>query len=76
MNDFEFWLVWSPTGTTPPSYRHLSELSAINEAERLARLNKGAEFYVLRATEMRQVDDMKRVILLKTHDPKNEGIPF
>lgn len=48
--DFEeFWIVWSPTGCTPPSWRHESEDSARVEAGRLAKLRPRAEFYVLKA---------------------------
>jgi hypothetical protein len=48
MNEFrKFWLVWSPTGTTTPSRRHASAEAASSEAERLARMAPGAEFYVL-----------------------------
>lgn len=42
-----FWLVWSPTGKTSPSKRHDLKEEAAAEAERLARANPGAEFYVL-----------------------------
>jgi hypothetical protein len=40
------WLVWSPQGNLP-NVRHKSLGSAIKEAERLAGLNPGKEFYVL-----------------------------
>ncbi|CAJ3096557.1 Uncharacterised protein [Burkholderia pseudomallei] len=57
-----FWIIWSPTGSTPPSKRHTDYLEAIREAERLARAARGgAEFYVMRAETMRVVDDMKCV---------------
>jgi hypothetical protein len=52
-DDFlEFWLVWSPSGMRPPTYRHTTEAAARTEAERLARLRPGAEFFVLRAEAM------------------------
>lgn len=54
-----FWLVWSPTGARPPKHRHLSEQSAITEAERLARAHRGQLFVVLEATAARRVDDMQ-----------------
>ncbi|RKP56390.1 hypothetical protein [Pararobbsia silviterrae] len=69
--DLMFWIVWSPTGARPPSHRHTSRHSAIAEAERLAKANTGAAFYVLAAQEMRQVDGMKCV---RFQDP--EEIPF
>lgn len=63
MNDERdvFWLVWSPTGARPPTYRHENYPDAVREAERLARSAPGQEFYVLAAETMRCVDNMKRV---------------
>ncbi|BAO88942.1 DUF2188 domain-containing protein [Caballeronia cordobensis] len=66
-----FWLVWSPTGHVPPSFRHESRENAIAEAERLARSRVGAEFFVLQATDLRLVDSMIRTSLV----PLDE-IPF
>lgn len=43
-----FWMVWSPAGRTP-TVQHLSEASAKNEANRLARANPGSEFHVLQS---------------------------
>ena len=45
-----FYLVWSPSGDRPPSFRHPDERSAEMEAERLAREHPGREFYVLAPT--------------------------
>lgn len=58
-----FWMVWCPTGR-PPMVRHMSESSAVIEAERLARMNPGSEFYVLQANQKRLVNDMQRVRLV------------
>jgi hypothetical protein len=43
-----FWMVWSPSGHAP-TRRHLKWDSARVEAERLAGLNPGKEFWVLEA---------------------------
>lgn len=43
-----FWIVWCP-GARTPACKHTSPLSANTEAERLARLHSGREFYVLEA---------------------------
>lgn len=59
---FAFWMVWSPQGR-PPTHRHESHGSAVTEAERLARTNPGQQFFVLEATDMRELNDMKRVSL-------------
>ncbi|MCE4544622.1 MULTISPECIES: hypothetical protein [unclassified Caballeronia] len=56
-----FWIVWCPTGTAPPSHRHEHYEQAVREAERLATLAPGKEFYVMGAEAMRVVDNMKRV---------------
>jgi len=48
-NFVRFWIVWSPTGSRPPSHRHATEAAARNEADRLARAIPGAEFFVLEA---------------------------
>lgn len=40
--------VYNPQGRTP-TFPHTSKTSAENEAKRLATLNKGQEFYVVRA---------------------------
>lgn len=67
--DQMFWLVWCPTGATTPSYRHASPHDAIAEAERLARSAPNAKFYVLKATDVRYIDSMKRVALIDHDQP-------
>ena len=44
-----FYMVFSPTGTTPPRARHSTEQEAIAEATRLASTHRGSEFFVMRA---------------------------
>ena len=55
-----FWLVWNPNGQAP-THPHESEELAVKEAERLARVNRGQQFFVLQATHCRYADDMHRV---------------
>lgn len=62
-----FWLVWNPKGRAP-THRHASEASATDEAERLARVNRGETFVVLESVCSRQVDDMVRVSLRAASD--------
>lgn len=62
MSGTRFWLVWNESGY-PPRYRHDTEESAVREAERLARVNPGQNFYVLEAVALRVVDAMQRVDL-------------
>lgn len=54
-----FWLVWNPQGCAPQR-RHDTEEDASHEAERLARLNRGARFIVLRPVREVVVDDVQR----------------
>jgi Domain of unknown function (DUF4406) len=56
----KFWLVWSPSGTKPPKYRHRSIGEAATEAERLAAVNPCSEFIVLGAETSRRMESMKR----------------
>lgn len=44
-----FFIVWCPTGTSPPSHRHDTFEDAQREAERLAECAPRAEFFVLGA---------------------------
>lgn len=74
MNKFApFWLVWSPTGKTPPSRRHDLKEEATTEAERLARATPGAEFYVLEAHACCRKSDVQWT-LAEGHD--EQDIPF
>jgi hypothetical protein len=49
MKTSPFWIVWCPTGPTPPRMRHNNRPSAEAERDRLARVHVGHEFFVLRA---------------------------
>lgn len=42
-----FWMVYGENGGAP-TYKHETEASAKAEAERLAKLNQGKRFYVLK----------------------------
>lgn len=59
MDGERFWIVWNPKSPRPPTYRHRSEESARDEAERLARLNPGQEFIVLGAVASVRVVDVQ-----------------
>lgn len=43
-----FWVVWRENGGYP-TYKHVTRLSAMNEAERLAISNPGVTFHVLQS---------------------------
>lgn len=70
----QFWFVWNPQGNAP-TYRHPSEQSAVDEAERLARLNPGHKFVVLEALHVRCVDSMQRVDLRQSTFNEHD-LPF
>jgi hypothetical protein len=55
-----FFVVWCPKKSAP-IFRHATLALAEHEAERLARLNPGMEFFVLGTVSSRQVTDMVRV---------------
>lgn len=67
-----FWLVWSPNGDRSPSFKHLTEADAEREAERLADLNPGREFYVVQPT-YHVVAQRRFTTRFGTSD---DGIPF
>lgn len=69
----EFWIVWSPQGSIPPTYRHKTQREAELEAYRLANVHKGAEFYVL-ATVACAVKPLDGVVVVSIQ-PDDE-IPF
>jgi hypothetical protein len=50
MNDKSFYVVWNP-GDRCPLVRHTDLDAARTEAKRLATLNPGVEFFILRAVE-------------------------
>lgn len=50
----KFWFVWAPTGRAP-THKHSTRRSAVNEAERLARMNPDTEFVVLESLATVQV---------------------
>ena len=52
-----FWMVWNPAGNSP-RVRHFHPDAAKDEATRLARLNPGQEFFVLRAEAKCAVNDV------------------
>lgn len=66
-----FWLVWSPNGDHPPRFQHDTEAGAEREAERLADLHPGREFYVVQPTY--HVVSQRRLIQRFVTD---DGIPF
>jgi hypothetical protein len=51
----QFWLVWNPKGGNP-SFQHHQQGSATIEAERLARENRGSQFFVVHVVSMSYVE--------------------
>ena len=65
-----FWMVWCEGGDAP-TRQHATRGSAEQEADRLARANRGQTFVVLRSVSECVVDDMRRI----EHE-EDAGIPF
>lgn len=77
MDEQEFWLVWNPMGSRPPTYQHLTPEGAGREAERLAAARPGEPFYVLHAVEMRRTADAPvEAVVLTKREPPDDEIPF
>lgn len=68
-----FWLVWSPTGHRPPSFKHPTKGEAETEAQRLAREHRGQIFVVLEPKSAWKVDDMVNIVY---GDVAANDIPF
>ena len=66
----QFWMV---QGDGPARVRHSSRAIAEREAQRLARENPGAVFYVMEAVAGHRKIDVERVDFGR---PLDDGIPF
>ena len=66
MDNYPFWMVWC-ADNMPPMVKHQNEQDAKKEAERLAGLHPGHNFYVLEA-KMR-VSAIKPVECVKLEYP-------
>lgn len=53
--DARFYYVWNPQGQ-PPRQEHADKKAAAAEAERLAKLNPGQVFFVIRTIGVARVD--------------------
>jgi hypothetical protein len=68
-----FYLVWNPVGF-PPRYKHTTQASAEIEAQRLAELDQGNEYFVLAPiSATKRVSFMRRTFDLSS---VAEDIPF
>lgn len=67
-----FYIVWSPTGPTPPRHRHDDFDSADREAKRLARVHPGNEFFVMGAVRSAKVNDL----IVTNYHVIDDLIPF
>ena len=57
-DEYTFWMVWNPNGRAP-TCKHHNEALARAEAQRLARLEPNATFFVLRAVASYKKDDVR-----------------
>jgi hypothetical protein len=70
----QFWMVWNPDDY-PPRVCHDTEAAAETEAERLARTNPGVKFYLLEATQMFEVNNLRRIDMRQSPGYRDE-LPF
>lgn len=70
-NDAAFYIIWTPNHSKSPTVQHGTHGQALTEAKRLARQNRGAQFYVCKAVDRMVVDDVQHTPLT---DP--DEIPF
>ena len=79
MDRCTFWMVYG-LHQSAPTVRHKSEDSALNEAERLARLHPSTTFFVLEATHrVGKRDVLVEALGARCYAPSREdddGIPF
>lgn len=76
MSNERFWLIWSPTGPTPPRVRLTTRSEAKRAAEEMARMHPGQEFYVMRAECVSVKRDVLTVNLKASATETNDDIPF
>ena len=69
-----FWMVWRE-GSPTTQRRHHKKASALAEAERLAGLNPGECFYVLKTTEAVMAELLPARRLNLELKPDDEGFP-
>lgn len=67
----KFWMVWRENGDIP-RYKHATEASAKQEAERLARNNPGVKFYVLVSVDACRLID----VLWENQQGEDDYNPF
>ncbi|KHJ56274.1 hypothetical protein LA66_06825 [Aureimonas altamirensis] len=70
-----FWIVWNPRGRTP-TRKHASRAMATNEAYRLAGMNPGEQFFVLKAVAGAACPVPEPVEIKLTAPDPNDDIPF
>ena len=74
-----FWLVYCPTGPTPPRFEHMSKAGASAEAKRLASVNRGHRFFVVEVIGGFVADDITTLRIDKGGEQGaelDEDIPF
>lgn len=71
-----FYLVWSPTGTHPPKYRHETRQAAKTEAERLAQQCPGKQFFVLAALSLSSIPPVTENLTRPPEPASDDDIPF
>lgn len=71
-----FWMVYGH-GRSAPTYRHPTKDSAQREAKRLAQLNPGSTFTVLKSTKAFRAEyPVVAEIKFTDHDPDFDEVAF
>lgn len=70
-----FWIVWNPNGRTP-TRKHGSRALARNEAYRLAGMNPGEQFFVLKAVAGAVCPVPQPVDIKMSAPAQTDDIPF
>ncbi len=71
----KFWMVYNPQGRAP-TYQHEEYQPAKAEAERLASLNAGSQFFVLEAVGVAKKVDVEYQNLAHRDPYQPEDVPF
>jgi hypothetical protein len=66
--------VWRE-GSSRSNYKHFEKREAVREAERLARINPGQVFYVLKTTAA-VIAELPPITHMKMTNPEPDNIPF
>jgi len=73
-----FWIVVDDNFPTRVSYKHNTYISAQQEAQRLAKQNRGSKFVVMKSVDAYEIQELVRTDYVDPTDNPNDNdfIPF